>query len=566
MGKGSWQLSLFQGVVCLFLFSGFYLPMLSFFFGKNPFEPGKYLLDLNYLLEFLSDSWNLQVIWFSFYQAFWSAILAVLVGIPGAWILSRYDFPGKRLFRILFYLPFILPSIIVVLGMVLFFGNNGFVNQTLQWIFGMEEPPFQFLYSLQGILIAHVFYNFPIAMKTLSDHWERLSPQYGLVARSLGASRLKTLFRVHLPLMIPSLVSAFVLIFLLCLNSFAIILVLGGGVRYTNIEVLIYQLARIHLDFNGATSLAFLQLVMSLFFLFFLFRKIEYPVGQGINTKKNLMRESRAGAREAIFSCIWLVFIITFAFGPLISIVVDSFRAFENNQWNFTIRWYRQLFELNPQNTFLSALWNSLKIGLSSACLSSLLGLGMASIIHLKKGVPRKLWELAALFPIGVSTVILGVVWFVFFQDVLIDYIPLTLILILIHAILTFPYWIRVVLPALDSVPPRWLMVSQTLGKTPVYFYLKILIPWLKRVLVIGFFFSFSLSLGELNSTLMVADESLQTLPLEIYRAIAGYRFSFASAVGVMLLILTVVVFTLIEEWTRQDTHSVHAQKFVPLN
>ena len=70
MGKGTWQLSLLQGVVFIFLFSGFYLPLLSFFFGKNPFEPGEYLLDRDYLLEFLSDSWNLQVIWFSFYQAF----------------------------------------------------------------------------------------------------------------------------------------------------------------------------------------------------------------------------------------------------------------------------------------------------------------------------------------------------------------------------------------------------------------------------------------------------------------------------------------------------------------
>ena len=291
--------------------------------------------------------------------------------------MSRYDFPGKRIFRILFYLPFILPSILVVLGMVLFFGNNGFVNQFVQWLLGIEHPPFQFLYSLQGILIAHVFYNFPIAMKTLGDHWERLSPQYSMVARSLGANRIKIFFKVHLPLMIPSLISSFVLIFLLCLNSFAIILILGGGVRYTNIEVLIYQLARLHLDFKGATSLAFLQLLMSLFFLFFLFREIEYPVGQGINTKKDLLRECRSGAQAAIFSCLWLVFIISFAFGPLISIVVDSFRAFENNQWNFTFKWYRQLFEMNPQNTFLAALWNSLKIGLASACLSSLLGLGM---------------------------------------------------------------------------------------------------------------------------------------------------------------------------------------------
>ncbi len=549
MGKRAWQLTLFQRAILLFLLLGFYFPLINFFISKNPFNPEENLLDWLYLSSFLRDSWNLQVIWFSFYQAIGSAIFAILVGFPGAWILSHYDFPGKRVFRVLSYLPFILPSILVVLGIILFFGNNGFVNQTVQWIFGLEEPPFQFLYSLQGIFLAHVFYNFPIAMKTIGDAWERLSPQYNLVAQSLGVSRLEILYKIHLPLLFSAILSAFVLIFLLCLNSFAIILVLGGGVRYTNMEVLIYQLARIELDFNGAASLALLQLLISMFFLFSLFKKAENPIGQTIRSKKHLFQELKLGSRVALFSCVWLFLIVGFAFGPLLTIIFDSFRAYENNQWHFTLKWYKLLFEMNEENTFLFSLWNSLKIGIGSACLSSLLGLGMASLIHQKQGWSRKFWEVIALLPVGISTVIFGVVWFVFFQNHLIDRVPLSLILIVIHAILTFPYWIRVALPVLDSVPPVWPLVSQSLGRTLLEYYQMILFPWLKQTLIIGFFFTFALSLGELNSTLMIADQSLQTLPLEIYRAIASYRFSYASAVGVILLLLSVVTFFLIEEW-----------------
>lgn len=549
MGKRTWQLTLFQGGIVVFLLLGFYYPLVSFFQGKNPFDREEDLLDWAYLLNFLRDPWNLKVIWFSFYQALGSAILAILVGLPGAWILSHYDFPGKRIFRILSYLPFILPSILVVLGMVLFFGNNGFVNQTLQWVLGLESPPFQFLYSLQGIFIAHVFYNFPIAMKTIGDAWERLSPQYGMVAQTLGVSRFKILLKIYLPLIFPAILSSFVLIFLLCLNSFAIILVLGGGIHYTNIEVLIYQLARIELDFQGAASLAFLQLCLSMLFLFSFFKKAENPIGQTLNTKKLLLRELQLGAEPAVFSTIWLFLIIFFAFGPLLSIIFDSFRAYEHNQWHFTLKWYQLLFEGSEGNTFLSSFWNSLKIGLGSACLSSLLGIGMATLIHQKKDWDRKFWEVTVLLPIGISTVIFGVVWFVFFQNILIDKVPLSLVLIVIHAILTFPYWVRVVLPALDAVPPVWLLASESLGGSPLEYYHRVLMPWLKQVLIIGFFFTFSLSLGELNSTLMIADQSLQTLPLEIYRAIASYRFSFASAVGVVLLFLSVVTFFLIEEW-----------------
>ncbi len=548
MDKSSGQLKLVFGLVILLLILGFYLPLLHFFFGSNPFHPEEPLFEWSYLIQFLSDPWNLRVIWFSFYQAFWSAILAVLFGLPGAWILSRFDFPGKRIFRILSYLPFILPSILVVLGMILFFGNNGFVNQFLQWTFALEEPPFQFLYSLKGILIAHVFYNFPIATKTIGDQWERLSTKYSQAALLLGANLWKVFIRVHLPLLLPSIFSSFVLIFLLCMNSFAIILVLGSGVRFTNMEVLIYQLARVELDIQGAACVAFLQLFLSMGFLFSLFRGVDKTIAQEIIAKKPLFAEIKKGSGSALLSLVWLTLVVIFAFGPLLSIVADSLRKFENNQWVFTLQWYAKLFTSGEGNTFLNSLWNSFKIGLSSALLSSFLGLGMAVMIHQTKGWRRKSWEVVALFPIGLSTVIFGVAWYTFFQGKVLDILGLTVILITIHAVLTFPYWIRVVLPSLDSVPPQWLMASQSLGKTPTQYFFQILIPWLRRALLIGFFFSFSLSLGELNSTMMVADETLRTLPLEIYRAIAGYRFSYASAVGVVLLLVTVITFSVVEE------------------
>ena len=155
-------LRLLQISALLLLGAGFYWPVLSFLSGSNPLLPEESFLQGEFFLDFLSDPWNLQVIAFSLFQAFFSALLSILVGLPGAWLLTNYNFPGQRWFRLLTYLPFILPSILVVLAMVLFFGNNGWINRSLMALLGTEEPPLQFLYSLSGILIAHVFYNFPI--------------------------------------------------------------------------------------------------------------------------------------------------------------------------------------------------------------------------------------------------------------------------------------------------------------------------------------------------------------------------------------------------------------------
>jgi thiamine transport system permease protein len=97
--------------------------------------------------------------------------------------------------------------------MVLFFGQNGWVNRTIMSLTGTDEPPVHFLYSLSGILIAHVFYNFPLAMKIIADQWENISLKYFQTAHSLGAGNTKCFFTITLPLLLPSISSSFILIF-----------------------------------------------------------------------------------------------------------------------------------------------------------------------------------------------------------------------------------------------------------------------------------------------------------------------------------------------------------------
>ena len=540
-------LRLLQISALLLLGAGFYWPLLSFLSGNNPLHPEESFLQWKFFKEFLSDPWNLRVIGFSLYQAFLSALLSILVGLPGAWLLTNYNFPGKRWFRLLTYLPFILPSILVVLAMVLFYGNNGWINRGLMAILGTDEPQVHFLYSLTGILIAHVFYNFPLAMKIIGDQWERISLKYHHAASSLGVGNMQRFFGITLPLLMPSIGSAFVLIFLLCMNSFAIILVLGGGIRYTTIEVLIYQLARIELDFSGAASLAFLQGGLSLIGMAILLKGKNSRVDQESASKSWLPEKLRNRSMKAWFGLCWILLVLIFALGPLFAILMDSFRKFEHGEWIYTWYWYRELFTWRENNYFLSSLWNSLRIGLGSALISSISGLGLVSIIAYRKGVKRRFWEMLTLFPIALSTVVFGVAWFHFYQGHLAGTVPLIFVVMAMHALLTCPYWIRIVLPTLESIPLQWHTESKMLGKQPLEYGVRILWPWLSKTFLIAFFFSFSLSLGELNSTMMIADETVRTLPLEIYGAISGYRFSYASAVAVILLILSVSTFLLVE-------------------
>jgi len=540
-------INLLQFLIVIFIVAGFYLPVFLFISGDNPLLTEKSFFEFSLFYNFFDDYWNLKVILFTVFQAFLSALLSIFFGLPGAWLLIKYNFPGKNCFRIITFLPFILPSILVVLAMIQFFGNNGWINRLLIYFFDLEEPPIKFLYSLSGILIAHVFYNFPIAMKILADQWERISMKYSHSAKSIGIGSIKLFFCITLPLIMPSLGSAFILIFLLCMNSFSIILVLGGGIEYTTIEVLIYQLARIELDYSGASILALIQCALSLICITIIILDRKNNIEQSHSNKSNLIIELRNYCPKAWFGFFWICVVLIFVLGPLFTIVLDSFRKFENGEWVYSIYWYKKIFEQRENNFFLFALWNSFRIGLGSAFLSSFLGLGLVSLIFYKKGATRRFWEIFSFSPIALSTIIFGIAWYSLFQNNLAGFVPLIYVVIAMHGILTCPYWIRVVLPSLESIPVQWRIETKMLGKNSFQYGLKILWPWLSKTFLIAFLFSFSLSLGELNSVLMIADESIHTLPLEIYNAIIGYRFPYASVVSVILLFLTISTYLLFE-------------------
>ncbi|MDA3939726.1 MAG: ABC transporter permease subunit, partial [Spirochaetia bacterium] len=200
-------------------------------------------LTLKNITQIISSEYHRRIISFTLFQALLSTLFTIILGLPGAWLLATKDFPGKKLLKAVSAVPFVLPSILVVLGFVIFFGNNGFLNKTLMSLTGQSEPVFKILYSLKAIILAHTFYNFPIVLRLVSTLWEKLDPSIANAAMSLGAGKIRLFFTITLPQILPAILASAALVFVFCFTSFAVILVLGGGPAYTTIEVEIYRQA-----------------------------------------------------------------------------------------------------------------------------------------------------------------------------------------------------------------------------------------------------------------------------------------------------------------------------------
>jgi thiamine transport system permease protein len=531
------------GIIFLTLF--FFVPLTMIL--ARAFISSEGRLSLIPLIRTITDGNTLRIIRFTLLQAFLSTLIALLMGLPGAYFLARTVFPGKRLLKSLSVVPFVLPPILVVLGFVSAFGNNGILNRFLMSVFNLNQAPVQILYSLPGIVMAHGFYNFPVILRIVTAHWEGIDYRQEYAARIMGASHFHLLRTIIIPQLLPAVLSSMLLVFLFCFSSFAVIMVLGGGPSTTTIEVEIYRLARTALDLNGAGRLALIAASMTLFpFLLFSGKGKRIPFFG--NPLPESVGKSSTGfwKKAAAVSYGTSMFILVLL--PLSGIVLNSFTAPSGplGELHLSLRWYRELLSLSPTRGALPAIAGTLML----ASLTLLIVLPVATaftlaVVRSGKAVSRLL-NMTAAMPMMVSSIILGA-----------GYLALSagfpslsnspLFIAAAHAAITFPFVFRSLVSVMYGIDGSYRKAAISLGASPAKAFTDIELPLLEPALFTAAAFAFALSVGEMNATLTLSGGKFPTLPIAVYRLIGSYQFHAAAALGTILMMLCGAAFYLIE-------------------
>ena len=192
---------------------------------------------------------------FTLLQAALSAALSVGLAIPVARALARRSFPGRGVLVTLLGAPFLLPVIVAVLGLLALFGRQGLLNDGLA-VLGLPRLS---IYGLQGVVLAHVFLNLPLATRLLLQGWQDIPAERFRLAATLNAPVGPLLEQPMLKAVVPGALAA---VFALCLTSFSVALILGGGPRATTLELAVYQTILFEADFRSAAQLALLQFAL----------------------------------------------------------------------------------------------------------------------------------------------------------------------------------------------------------------------------------------------------------------------------------------------------------------
>jgi thiamine transport system permease protein len=499
------------------------------------------VIDLSAFGKIIGSEFYRETLWFTFWQAAVSTVLTIIIAFPAAYVMARYTFRGKSLISALTLVPFVMPTVIVAAGFMALIGPRGWVNEALRSLLGVSYAPIDIQNTIWIILLAHVFYNFAVALRLISGFWANLDPQMTAAARVLGASRWRAFREVTLPLLRPAILAAALLVFIFDFTSFGVILILGGP-QFNTIETAIYRSTLINFDLPLATALALVQLACT-FAMIIIYTRLQNRAVVPLDLHSRQITQQRPTTRRAkALLLIVTISMLSLLLLPLLALIARSFVV--NNTLSFDN--YLNL-ATNPRGSVLFvpplvALGNSLLFASITTVVALLIGTLAAYAAAAKDRWSRlsdPMWAL----PLGASAVTLGFGFLIGFPTLRSAWIMIPLA----HSLVAFPFVVRTITPALRSIRSNLREAAQVMGADPSRVWREVDLPILGRALLIGGAFAFAISLGEFGATAMLARAEMPTLPYAIFRYLSQPgSLNYGQAMAMSTVLMLVVALSLV--------------------
>ncbi len=482
-----------------------------------------------------------RILWFTIWQAALSTFLTLLLTLPGAYIFARYRFFGKNLFQALLTVPFVLPTVVTAAAFQALLGSNGLFNSCLTAVFDLAGPPIRIDQTVTFFLLAHIFYNYALVLRIVGGYWAGLEPDLRAAAAMLGASPWQIFRKITLPLLLPAVGSAALLVFIFCFTSFGVVLILGGPAHAT-IEVEIYRQAVQLFNLPMAAALSLLQIGVN-FLLMWLHARLagrSRVTFYGDTTASPV--EQVKGSGKRLFVGVNLMFMGLLLLAPLLSLLLRSLTGEDG----FTLAYYRALLSTGSNSIFfvepVTAIANSVGFALAAMIAAVILGLGAATFLASSGTRSSSWWDALIMLPLATSAVTLGFGYIITLNRPPLNLRDSLLIVVIAHTLVAFPFVVRCILPTLRQIPPSLREAAALLGASPRRIWFRIDLPIISRAVLVGAVFAFSISMGEFGASAFVTRPHMPTMPVAIFRFLGqpgDMNYGQAMAMSTILMLVT---------------------------
>jgi thiamine transport system permease protein len=488
------------------------------------------------------DAYLGRIVRFTLWQAILSTVLSVAPAIFVARALSRHPtFPGRAVILRLFALPLALPAIVAALGILALLGRAGYLAAPLSALAGGTWPG---IYGLSGILVAHVFFNLPLATRLFLEALDTLPADQWRLASQLGMGPAASFRLIEWPAMRAALPGVAGLVFMLCITSFTIVLTLGGGPAATTLEVAIYQALRFDFDPARAVTFTLLQIALTAIVMFVLTR---LGANAAIDASLPVAPRKFVTIRpaEAAFNAALIALALVFVAGPIAATVMAGLAA--------------DLLRLAGDPAVQQATVTSIVLAVLSALLSVAIALSLAAARQAlasrrasRTSVLESLAGTGAGFVLVVPPIVIGAGWFVLLRHSDFLFAAAPIMVATVNAVMAMPFAIRAIRPAYDAAGERNDRLCAQLGIAGWNRVRLVDWPVLRRPIATGFALAMALSLGDLGVIALFGSDSVQTLPYLLLARLGSYRTDDAAGLALLLGLLCLALIFVADRFGRE--------------
>ncbi|MER7776415.1 iron ABC transporter permease [Streptomyces sp. NPDC096191] len=487
--------------------------------------------------DVLAQSDVRHVLWFTTWQALASTALTLLIALPGAYVFARFDFPGKQALRAVVTVPFVLPTVVVGTAFLALVGRGGLLDE----LWGVRLDT-----TVWAILLAHVFFNYAVVVRTVGGLWAQLDPRQEEAARMLGASRLRAWRQVTLPALAPAVAAAALMVFLFTFTSFGVVQILGGP-AFSTLEVEIYRQTSQIFDLSTAAVLTLIQFVavaavLAVHAWTVRRRESALRLVDAATTARRPRGTGQWALLAGVLGTVALLLVL-----PLAVLVQRSLGAPGFGYYRALTRADGGTFLVPP----IEAIGNSLQYAVAATAIAVVIG-GLAAAALTRRDAGRFVrgFDALLMLPLGVSAVTVGFGFLIALDEPPLDLRSSWILVPLAQALVGVPFVVRTMLPVLRAVDGRLREAAAVLGASPWRVWREVDLPMVRRALLVAAGFAFAVSLGEFGATVFIARPDNPTLPVAVARLLGrpgDMNYGQAMALSTILMLVCAVALVVLE-------------------
>ena len=501
---------------------------------------GSFESGLDHWREFMSSPADREALTTSIVISFASVAASVVIGVPLAFLLSRFEFPGRRMLKAVATLPAALPPLVGVIAFLFLYGESGLVTRAIQHLFGMKEAPWR-LTGVWAIIFVHAYTMYVYVFLFVSAGLDRFDTTLDEAAAGLGATSWQRLKRVTLPLLTPALAGSMLLVFMTSLGSFSAPYIFGGGIRVLSTQIVASKL-------NGSMGLAYVEttvLALSAVAGLLLFRWLEgkrkyTSSGKGAATRR-VIRSRKAQLIAALLAMATVVILVL----PHLMVVLVSFAR--DGAWTtqvlppeYTLENYRRLF---TESQLWKPIMNSLWMSAIATAANVVVCFVAAYLIVMRKFTGRRMLEILTALPwaIPATAIALGLAA-TFNRN---DIASLRVLLVGTFWILPLAYFVRniplvstAVESSLRQMDASLEDAARGLGASWWLTMRRVILPAARPGLIAGALLAAVTAVGEFVASVVLYTHANRPISLEILAQLRAFAFGTAAAYSVLLILL----------------------------